>query len=90
MSAALWVRHVRRPDAFTFLLTSRNSFLPENHRSGSITRVSTYNAVQILEATSVGDVGGIYGPNQFGLISERGRHTSSSEYSASKKSVSPD
>src|SRR3954451_22402917 len=50
LNAGLWVRRVRRPDAFFF--TIRNSFLPDRPRSSFIPGVSTYSAVQICGATS--------------------------------------
>lgn len=43
LNAGLWVRRVRRPDAFFI----RNSLSPDQSRSGIVHRVSTYTAVQI-------------------------------------------
>jgi plasmid stabilization system protein ParE len=48
LNAALWVRLVRRAD----LLTIKNS-CSSHHRLGFRPGVSTYNAVQICEATSI-------------------------------------
>ncbi|MFO0441911.1 MAG: hypothetical protein ACK5ZW_15015, partial [Betaproteobacteria bacterium] len=46
----LWVRRVRRPDAFFFI---KNSLLPDRSRSGIVPGVSTYSVVQICGTTSV-------------------------------------
>ena len=50
LNAGLWVRRVRRPDAFFF--TIKNSFSLDRLRSGFIPGVPTYSAVQICGTTS--------------------------------------
>ena len=50
IDAGLWVRRVRRSDAFLFI---RNSLLPNRFRSGIVSGVSTYSVVQICGATSL-------------------------------------
>ena len=50
LNVGLWVRRVRRPDAF--FLTIKNSFSPD-FQPGIMPRVSTYRAVQFCRATSL-------------------------------------
>src|SRR3990172_3829081 len=68
LNVGLWVRRVRRPDAFFF--TIRNSFLPDRFQSGFIPRVSTYSAVQFCGATSAKELG----QDQSPVLAGRTRH----------------
>ena len=50
LNAGLWVRLMRRPDAF--FLTIKNAFLPDHPWPGFMHRVSTYKLVQICGTSS--------------------------------------
>jgi hypothetical protein len=54
LNAELWVRRVRRPDAYFFAI--RKSLFPDRLRTGNIPGVSTNNAVRICRVTSLFDL----------------------------------